>query len=131
MSKEELLKKGFVDISNQNHSEVWKYFYKNKILQKAACLLCTTNPLSIKGSCTHGLIRHLKLHNIYVSSTKNYKCNICDKFCSTKFYLNKHIKMIHKSLKSFQCDLCDKAFSKLFTLKRHIGSVHKGLKNNK
>ena len=59
MSKEELLKRGFVDVSNQYRSEVWKYFYRNQILQKAACLLCTANPLSIKDSCTRGLISHL------------------------------------------------------------------------
>ena len=51
---------GFLDISENSTSEVWKYFLKNRHAEKARCKTCRTT-LSNKGGTTSTLKKHLKI----------------------------------------------------------------------
>ena len=53
-----------------------------------------------------------------------YKCNKCTKTFTRKYGLKKH-KMVHTGEKPFQCTTCSKRFKHQFTLKTHI-MIHTG-----
>ena len=68
---------GYIDISNSSHSEVWKYFLKNKVQNRAKCNQCN-QIYEIKSGSTTNLRSHLRSrHNVeLVSATPN---NVCSK----------------------------------------------------
>ena len=63
---------GFLDISQNSSSEVWKYFLKNRFTEKARCKTCKTT-LSNKGGTTSTLKNHLKsIHGINISTKRSH-----------------------------------------------------------
>jgi len=61
---------GYIDISNSSHSEVWKYFLKNKVQNRAKCNQCN-QIYEIKSGSTTNLRSHLRTrHNVELISAK-------------------------------------------------------------
>ena len=61
---------GYIDISNSSHSEVWKYFLKNKVQNRAKCKECN-QIYEIKSGSTTNLRSHLRTrHNVDLISSK-------------------------------------------------------------
>jgi len=61
---------GYIDISNSSHSEVWKYFLKNKVQNRAKCNQCN-QIYEIKSGSTTNLRSHLRTrHNFELISAK-------------------------------------------------------------
>ena len=56
---------------------------------------------------------------------KTFKCNHCDKTCSRREYLKKHIEAVHEKLKKVNCKLCGKYFYDISRLIVHDKTVHK------
>jgi hypothetical protein len=56
--------------------------------------------------------------------SKDFPCNLCDKYYAVNHQLQSHIKKFHNRIKDFQCDRCDKAFARKSDLKNHIHTVH-------
>ena len=53
-------------------------------------------------------------------NTKEYQCNRCEKWFSTRGNLNFHIKTVHNLIKPFECDTCDRQFNDKRLLKKHV-----------
>ena len=63
---------GYIDISNSSHSEVWKYFLKNKVQNRAKCNQCN-QIYEIKSGSTTNLRSHLRTrHNVELISAKKF-----------------------------------------------------------
>ena len=54
------------------------------------------------------------------NSSKNFKCDFCDKHFSNKFNLNRHKTESHEKLRDFKCPHCMKHFTNRSTLTYHI-----------
>jgi transcription elongation factor Elf1 len=55
---------------------------------------------------------------------ETFECNICAIKLKSKYYLQKHIEVLHNNVKNFVCSICPKHFGFNFHLQRHIESVH-------
>ena len=62
---------------------------------------------------------HLKIQTIQ-DGCKDYKCDSCGESFSSKYYLKKHLHIIHEGHEDYKCDSCSKLFSFPNSLKRHI-----------
>ena len=60
-----------------------------------------------------------------------HKCNICEKYFSTKQHLTGHIAAVHESIKPHKCNICGKHLSTKHHMIKHIEVVHKGIKPHK
>ena len=86
--------------------------------EKATCEVC-----GITFITRERLWRHKNLHH---SNDDRYKCKYCNKQCSTKSWLARHIASTHEEPK-FKCSYCDRAFTFKRKLEGHENE-HKGLK---
>ena len=60
---------------------------------------------------------------------QKFKCDICEKICTTVSNLSKHRKYIHEcSLKEYKCNICDTIFSSQSNLDRHSANFHENKK---
>ena len=57
------------------------------------------------------------------------RCDICDKKFTDKYYLRKHVKIIHG--KSYKCNLCNNTFGESDSLNMHMKTVHFNIEANK
>ena len=57
--------------------------------------------------------------------TQKLKCKLCDKLCSTKLSILRHITAVHSNTKDYQCLICKKCFARKQTIQNHIEAVHK------
>jgi len=55
---------------------------------------------------------------------ETFECSICAIKLKSKYYLQKHIEVLHNNVKNFVCSICPKHFGFNFHLQRHIESVH-------
>ena len=66
-------------------------------------------------------------HNQFVSKTKKYGCQECDKRYTKKTHLKVHIKSVHEGVK-YPCNQCGYQASQKVNLRSHIQSIHEGIK---
>jgi KRAB domain-containing zinc finger protein len=74
-----------------------------------------------------------KLYNEHMDSVhegkKPYQCDLCGTTISTKYSLEKHMKLTHEETDlKHHCHICSKAFKNTNYLPRHIQAVHEGKK---
>ena len=72
---------------------------------------------------------------VYETSTQSNsstasKCELCNKFVSRIFNLNRHMKTFHEKQKKIQCHIFNKIFCTKYYLKTHMATIHKKLKLN-
>ena len=72
---------------------------------------------------------NLKLHKQRTHGDKNLKCEYCEKKFSTKYYVDRHVKLLHLLEKNykFKCDYCGKKFIRSTIFEGHL-NMHLGLK---
>ena len=92
--------------------------------KRVSCELCG---LTFCGK--YSFLRHLKkIHHQGRKSKKEipaatYKCDVCDKVFSNKFYLRQH-SYVHKGSTRHSCDSCDITFCRIDAFYRHLKKVH-------
>ena len=68
----------------------------------------------------------LNVHVKSVHEKVKHECHLCNKMCSSKQHLRKHIANVHEGKKpQFQCSMCPKI---VISLKRHVELVHEKIK---
>ncbi|CAO1402578.1 unnamed protein product [Diamesa hyperborea] len=87
------------------------------------CKLCNkyfTTPGSLKS--------HEKVTHHMLLDADLFSCDICHRVFKLKYYLSRHIRVVHLKLnmpkKKYNCELCDKSYVKNTYLKLHIDSKH-------
>lgn len=73
---------------------------------------------------------NLKVHKQTHSEERVYECPDCDKKFKTPRDLAKH-EPVHRETKDIVCEYCKKTFLKIYYLNLHVKTVHKGIKNHK
>ena len=86
--------------------------------QKATCKICDITFIT-----RDRLWRH---KNMYHASNDTYRCKYCNKQCSTRSWLARHIASNHEEPK-FKCSYCEKSFTFKHKLEGHENE-HKGVK---
>jgi KRAB domain-containing zinc finger protein len=61
--------------------------------------------------------------------TQKYICDICSKFCSSKFHLASHVESCHLGC-VYHCDVCSKQFSSLDSVSSHKRQWHNPTKSH-
>ena len=62
---------------------------------------------------------------------RNYKCDACGKYFTASGSRNAHIKIQHEGKSNHKCDSCGKSFNESGSLKTHIKTIHEGQRNHK
>ena len=73
-------------------------------------------------------VKETKKHINIVNEKKKFQCESCKYSNDIKWYLTRHIRLVHEKINEFKCQECGSYFSQTSDLKRHIEIVHEGKK---
>ena len=63
--------------------------------------------------------------NMSQNSTYQFRCNLCDKYLSSKNSLLRHIRT-HTGEKPYECTQCGQRFTQIASLNEHVRRLHTG-----
>ena len=75
----------------------------------------------------NSLNNHKKICQI---TTKDFKCQFCERKFKTQSLCDNHAKRIHKEAEIIKCHHCIRSFKEKSVFERHLKVVHEGIKTN-
>ena len=68
----------------------------------------------------------LRIHEQQVHGERKHKCNLCEYKSTTSTNLKLHHDRVHLMTKNFSCEICEKYFYQKYQLQKHMSLIHAG-----